>query len=103
MHSANAKLSCFPLCGFLSHTSKERGDTASPKFIVTLDGVPSPLGNVDMEMELDDVRPPVKVTETTSLVHREPKVSILHRLQGVVTSSEGEGSFFYLWDKTALY
>ncbi|XP_028252895.1 zinc finger CCCH domain-containing protein 14 isoform X2 [Parambassis ranga] len=69
-------------------SSKERGD--SPKFIVTLDGVPSPLGNVDMEMELDDVRPPVKVTEATSLVHREPKVSILHRLQGVVTSSEDD-------------
>ncbi|XP_022622822.1 zinc finger CCCH domain-containing protein 14 isoform X1 [Seriola dumerili] len=71
--------------------SKERGDSASPKFIVTLDGVPSPLGNLaDCEMELDDVRPPTKVTEATVHVNREPKVSILQRLQGVVTSSEGD-------------
>ncbi|XP_023259269.1 zinc finger CCCH domain-containing protein 14 isoform X2 [Seriola lalandi dorsalis] len=71
--------------------SKERGDSASPKFIVTLDGVPSPLGNLaECEMELDDVRPPTKVTEATVHVNREPKVSILQRLQGVVTSSEGD-------------
>ncbi|XP_040920927.1 zinc finger CCCH domain-containing protein 14 isoform X2 [Toxotes jaculatrix] len=71
--------------------SKERGDSASPKFIVTLDGVPSPLGNlVDCEMELDDVRPPTKVTEATTRLNREPKVSILHRLQGVVTSPEDD-------------
>lgn len=71
--------------------SKERGDSASPKFIVTLDGVPSPLGNLaDCEMELDDVRPPTKVTDATVQVNREPKVSILHRLHGVVTSSEDD-------------
>ncbi|XP_044025667.1 zinc finger CCCH domain-containing protein 14 isoform X5 [Siniperca chuatsi] len=71
--------------------SKERGDSASPKFIVTLDGVPSPLGNLaDCEMELDDVRPPTKVTEATVHVSREPKVSVLHRLQGAVTSSEDD-------------
>ncbi|XP_036943204.1 zinc finger CCCH domain-containing protein 14 isoform X1 [Acanthopagrus latus] len=73
------------------YTLKERGDTASPKFIVTLDGVPSPLGILaDCEMELDDVRPPTKVTEATVQVNREPKVSILQRLQGVVTSSEDD-------------
>lgn len=78
---------------FLSHSSKERGDSASPKFIVTLDGVPSPLGNLaDCEMELDGVRPPAKVTEATVHINREPKVSVLHRLQGAVTSSEGVGS-----------
>lgn len=72
-------------------TSKERGDSASPKFIVTLDGVPSPLGNMaDCDVELDDVRPPTKVTEATSLVHREPKVSVLHRLQGAVTPPEDD-------------
>ncbi|XP_047184786.1 zinc finger CCCH domain-containing protein 14 isoform X2 [Scophthalmus maximus] len=66
---------------------KEKGDSASPKFIVTLDGIPSPLGNfTDCDMELDDVRPPKKVTD----VNREPKVSILHRLQGVFTSSEDD-------------
>ncbi|XP_071335301.1 zinc finger CCCH domain-containing protein 14 isoform X2 [Trachinotus anak] len=71
--------------------SKERGSSASPKFIVTLDGVPSPLGNLaDCDMELDDVRPPSKVTEATVHVNREPKVSILQRLQGVVTSSEDD-------------
>ncbi|XP_026197847.1 zinc finger CCCH domain-containing protein 14 isoform X2 [Anabas testudineus] len=66
--------------------SKEKGNYASPKFIVTLDGVPSPLGNLaDGDMELDNVRPPTKVTEAGV---KMPKVSILHRLQGVVTSSE---------------
>lgn len=71
----------------LSDTSKEKGNYASPKFIVTLDGVPSPLGNLaDGDMELDNVRPPTKVTEAGV---KMPKVSILHRLQGVVTSSEG--------------
>lgn len=72
-------------------TSKEIGDSASPKFIVTLDGVPSPLGNMtDCDVELDDVRPPTKVTEATSLVQREPKVSVLQRLQGVVTPPEDD-------------
>lgn len=70
---------------------KERGDSTSPKFIVTLDGVPSPMGNLgDGDMELDDVRPPVKITEASSHIHREPKVSVLHRLQGVVPSSEDD-------------
>lgn len=72
-----------------SYTSKERGDSASPKFIVTLDGVPSPLGNLaDCDMELDNVRLPTKVTEATVHLNREPKVSIHHRLQGIVTSAE---------------
>ncbi|XP_070781686.1 zinc finger CCCH domain-containing protein 14 [Enoplosus armatus] len=71
--------------------SKEIGDSASPKFIVTLDGVPSPLGSlVDCEMELDDVRPPTKVTEATVQGYREPKLSVLHRLQGGVPSSEDD-------------
>ncbi|KAG7506278.1 zinc finger CCCH domain-containing protein 14 isoform X1 [Solea senegalensis] len=69
--------------------SKETGDSASPKFIVTLDGVPSPLGNLtDCDMELDDVRPPKKDSVTTDHAHREPKVSILQRLQGVVMPSD---------------
>ncbi|XP_067428499.1 zinc finger CCCH domain-containing protein 14 isoform X1 [Thunnus thynnus] len=69
--------------------SKERVDSGSPKFIVTLDGVPSPLGNfAECDMELDDVRPPTKVTEATVHVNRESKVSVLHRLQGGVTSLE---------------
>ncbi|KAM3860947.1 zinc finger CCCH domain-containing protein 14 [Diretmus argenteus] len=73
-------------------TSKERGDTvdsASPKFIVTLDGVPSPLGNlVDCDMELDDHKPPTKVTEATIHYNRESKVGVLHRLQGGVNLSD---------------
>ncbi|XP_054875991.1 zinc finger CCCH domain-containing protein 14 isoform X3 [Poeciliopsis prolifica] len=69
--------------------AREGVDTSSPKFIVTLDGVPSPLGNLtDGDMELDDVRPLSKVTEAAGHVYREPKVSVLDRLQGVVTSSE---------------
>lgn len=73
--------------------SKERGDSASPKFIVTLDGVPSPLGNLaDCDMEMDDVRPPTKVTDAPTHINRAPKVSVLHRLQGRVASSEGAGS-----------
>ncbi|XP_021168184.2 zinc finger CCCH domain-containing protein 14 isoform X1 [Fundulus heteroclitus] len=72
--------------------AREGVDSSSPKFIVTLDGVPSPLGNLmDGDMELDDVRPLSKVTEATGQpVYREPKVSVLSRLQGVVTSSEDE-------------
>ncbi|KAM9839950.1 zinc finger CCCH domain-containing protein 14 [Aulostomus maculatus] len=69
--------------------SKERDDSASPKFIVTLDGVPSPLGNLtECDGELDDVRPPSKLTEATVHVNRESKVSVLHRLQGGLTSLE---------------
>lgn len=75
-----------------SHTSKERGDSASPKFIVTLDGVPSPLGSLaECEMELDDVRQSTKVAEATVHANREPKISVLHRLQGGIASSEGTG------------
>ncbi|TKS76414.1 Zinc finger CCCH domain-containing protein 14 [Collichthys lucidus] len=70
---------------------KERGDSASPKFIVTLDGVPSPLGGLaECEMELDDVRPSAKVTEATIHANREPKVSVLHRLQRGIASSEDD-------------
>lgn len=69
-------------------TSKDIADSSSPKFIVTLDGVPSPMGNfADSEMDLDEVRPPAKVTEGSFNMNREPKVSVLHRLQGVVTSA----------------
>ncbi|XP_031178178.1 zinc finger CCCH domain-containing protein 14 isoform X1 [Sander lucioperca] len=71
--------------------SKEKGDSVSPKFIVTLDGVPSPLGNLaDCEMELEDVRPPTRVTEATVHGNREPKVSVLHRLQGRLTLPEDD-------------
>lgn len=60
---------------------------------MTLDGVPSPLGNLtDCDMELDDVRPPTKVTDAPAHINRAPKVSVLHRLQGRVASSEGAGS-----------
>lgn len=81
-------LDCHFICSaFLTYPSKERGDSASPKFIVTLDGVPSPLGNLaDCETDLDDVRPPANVPDAASHAHREPKVSVLQRLQGGVTS-----------------
>ncbi|XP_071394086.1 zinc finger CCCH domain-containing protein 14 isoform X1 [Centroberyx affinis] len=72
--------------------SKEKGDTAdsaSPKFIVTLDGVPSPLGNLgDGDMEVEDIRPTSKVTAATIHFNRESKVSVLHRLQGGVNLSD---------------
>lgn len=70
--------------------NKEKGgDSASPKFIVTLDGVPSPLGNLaDCDMELDEARPSAKVIEAAVHVRKEPKVSVLDRLQAEVTSSE---------------
>lgn len=44
------------------------------------------------------MRPLSKVTEAAGHVYRESKVSVLDRLQGVVTSSEGVGSLqlFYL-------
>lgn len=82
----------FTLCLHPS-VSKDRGDSASPKFIVTLDGVPSPLGNfADSEMEPDDVRPPTKMTEVPAHLSREPKVSVLHRLQGRLAAEEGASS-----------
>lgn len=63
-------------------------NSVSPKFIVTLDGVPTQLGNLsDCEMELDDVRPHMKVTDVPLHMKRESKVH--HRLQGGATSSEG--------------
>ncbi|KAK9531607.1 hypothetical protein VZT92_011023 [Zoarces viviparus] len=71
--------------------SKEKGDSASPKFIVTLDGVPSPLGNLaDGEMDWESVRPVSKATDATVPVNRDSKVSILHRLQGRVAPSEDD-------------
>lgn len=74
---------------FLFLTSKEMVNSVSPKFIVTLDGVPSQLGNLsDCEMELDDVRPHVMVTNAPHHMKREPK-GVYHRLQGGATSSEG--------------
>lgn len=55
---------------------------------MTLDGVPSPLGNLtDGDSELDDVRPPSRVAEAAGL--RGPKVSVLDRLQGVIAASAG--------------
>lgn len=74
----------FVCSAVVTYTSKEKGDSASPKFIVTLDGVPSPLGNLaECDIDLDEVRPPVNTTEAAN---REPKVSVLQRLQGGVTS-----------------
>ncbi|XP_029965758.1 zinc finger CCCH domain-containing protein 14 isoform X2 [Salarias fasciatus] len=71
--------------------SKDRVESNSPKFIVTLDGVPSPLGNLaDCDMELDHVRPPTKVTEAGGHAHKQPKVSILDRIQSTVPSSEDD-------------
>lgn len=90
-------------------TSKEKGDSASPKFIVTLDGVPSPLGSLaECDMELDDVRPPTKVKDASVSINREPRLGVLHRLQGGVTSSEGvrgsrqNTSIFLIWDKYCM-
>ncbi|KAJ0060901.1 hypothetical protein NL108_001773, partial [Boleophthalmus pectinirostris] len=59
------------------------GESASPKFIVTLDGVPSPVGNfTGFEMDMDDVRPPPREGIIESNSH--PSVSVLQRLQGNV-------------------
>ncbi|TWW68915.1 Zinc finger CCCH domain-containing protein 14 [Takifugu flavidus] len=70
-------------------SSKETVNSASPKFIVTLDGVPTQLGNLsDCEMDLDDVRPHMKVTDVPLHMKREPKVGIRHRLLGGATSPE---------------
>nr|XP_046155026.1 zinc finger CCCH domain-containing protein 14 isoform X3 [Oncorhynchus gorbuscha] len=64
----------------------EAAGSASPKFIVTLDGVPSPLGNLgDCDMEADDSYPkPAKTTMPDPSIHlgTKPKLSIHHRLQG---------------------
>ncbi|XP_020494478.2 zinc finger CCCH domain-containing protein 14 isoform X1 [Labrus bergylta] len=71
--------------------SKDIGGSASPKFIVTLDGVPSPMGNfADSEMDLDEVRPPTRVMEGAVNVNRQPKVSVLQRLQGRITPADDD-------------
>ncbi|XP_037100426.1 zinc finger CCCH domain-containing protein 14 isoform X2 [Syngnathus acus] len=58
--------------------SKEKENSASPKFIVTLEGVPSPLGDLaESEMELDDVRPPSKSARAA-----KSKVCVLQRPHG---------------------
>lgn len=65
-------------------------NSVSPKFIVTLDGVPSQLGNLsDCDMELDDVRPHMKDTNVPHHMKREPKVGTYQSLQGGATVSEG--------------
>lgn len=75
---------------FLLLASKETVKSVSPKFIVTLDGVPSQLGNLlDCEMELDDVKPRTNVTDVPLHMKREPNVGIQHRLLGGATSAEG--------------
>lgn len=75
---------------FLLLTSKETVKSVSPKFIVTLDGVPSQLGNLlDCEMELDDVKPRTNVTDVPLHMKREPNVGIQHRLLTDATSPEG--------------
>lgn len=68
--------------------SKEKASSlgsASPKFIVTLDGVPSPMGNLaDSDMETEDGARGASrggVTEAPLLLGRQPKISIHHRLQ----------------------
>nr|XP_023993865.1 zinc finger CCCH domain-containing protein 14-like isoform X2 [Salvelinus alpinus] len=69
-----------------SSEKAEAAGSASPKFIVTLDGVPSPLGNLgDCDMEADDSYPkPTKTTMPDPSIHlgTKPKLSIHHRLQG---------------------
>ncbi|XP_061562897.1 zinc finger CCCH domain-containing protein 14 isoform X2 [Cololabis saira] len=83
--------------------TRDGNDSASPKFIVTLDGVPSPLGNLaDGDMELDDVKPPTKVTERVGHVHRKSKVSILHRLQGPITPIEDDEMEIEMGEEDAI-
>lgn len=65
----------FFVTGFFLSASKEKESSPSPKFIVTLEGVPSPLENLaESEMELEDVRPPPKAAKS--------KVGVLQRLRG---------------------
>lgn len=81
---------------FLLLNSKETVKSVSPKFIVTLDGVPSQLGNLlDCEMELDDVKPRPNVTDVPLHMKREPDVGIQHRLLAGATSPEGEVILFW--------
>ncbi|KAM6954008.1 zinc finger CCCH domain-containing protein 14 [Aplochiton taeniatus] len=91
-----------PVSPRMVQASKERADTvgsASPKFIVTLDGVPSPLGNVgDCDMEAEDFKPS-KVTEPMVHVNKESKLSILHRLQGGLNFSQEDGVEMDLGDE----
>ncbi|CAL8312981.1 unnamed protein product [Lota lota] len=71
--------------------SKERGEATeagSPKFIVTLDGVPSPLGNMaDCDMELESPRP----SPVSSRLGLQAKGSVLQRLQGGFNMADDDG------------
>ncbi|XP_007259926.3 zinc finger CCCH domain-containing protein 14 [Astyanax mexicanus] len=61
---------------------------SSPKFIVTLDGVPSPLANMaEQEMDVDDSVPN---TTTTDLPTRRPKPAVQLSFNADPTSDDGE-------------
>ncbi|XP_077598376.1 zinc finger CCCH domain-containing protein 14 isoform X1 [Stigmatopora nigra] len=65
-------------------SSKEKDVSNSPKFIVTLEGVPSPMGNLtELDVELEDVRPP-----TVGTLAAKSKVGVLQRLQEQIHSME---------------
>uniref|UniRef100_A0A4W5RPK7 Zinc finger CCCH domain-containing protein 14 n=1 Tax=Hucho hucho TaxID=62062 RepID=A0A4W5RPK7_9TELE len=77
-----------------SREKSETAGSASPKFIVTLDGVPSPLGSLGYcDMEADNSCPkPAKTSMPDPSIHlgTNPKFSIRHRLQGETQYSDGE-------------
>ncbi|XP_057679320.1 zinc finger CCCH domain-containing protein 14 isoform X1 [Corythoichthys intestinalis] len=63
-------------------TGREKDMSNSPKFIVTLEGVPSPLGNMtETDVELEDVRPP-------TTLGAKSKVGVLQRLHGELPSMD---------------
>lgn len=65
--------------------------SASPKFIVTLDGVPSPLGNLgEGDPDVEDSAKTVKCSVPASYLERKPKPSVHQRLQKELQYSDDE-------------
>ncbi|KAJ8356355.1 hypothetical protein SKAU_G00191490 [Synaphobranchus kaupii] len=74
-----------------SRDGAETLGSASPKFIVTLDGVPSPLGNLgESDPDVEDSAKTVKCSVPASNLERKPMPSVHQRLQRELNYSDEE-------------
>ncbi|KAJ8408033.1 hypothetical protein AAFF_G00262610 [Aldrovandia affinis] len=74
-----------------SRDGAENLGSASPKFIVTLDGVPSPLGNLgESDPDVEEGTKTVKCSIPASYLERKPTPSIHQRLQRELPYSDEE-------------
>ncbi|KAI1897901.1 hypothetical protein AGOR_G00088040 [Albula goreensis] len=74
-----------------SRDGMETLGNSSPKFIVTLDGVPSPIGTLgDTDADMDDSSKTVKCSVSASYQEKKPALSIHQRLQRELHYSDEE-------------